>query len=222
MKSLSITGWIFMLGTVLLSTSAPAVETPTLKLVDMYAKAEGDDFKIHIHANGDISEYKTTRQVDTETYKLILDVPALPPLDSKYDLATPFSTRFEVWPMMLGQQTYSRISLDLDIDTSSVVGQENPTTVTITLSRLPTEDAEHLLDATPVEAEPGEPMETASDSEHESPPPPSPTSSTSETLPPLYEGSEDVETGRGTRVEDSAASEPTVSEVAPSESALSR
>jgi len=43
----SITGLIFMLGAVSLSTTAPAVETPTLKLVDMYAKAEGENFKIH-------------------------------------------------------------------------------------------------------------------------------------------------------------------------------
>jgi hypothetical protein len=111
------------------------VETPTLKLVDMYAKAEGHDFNIHIYANGDISQYKTTRQVDTETYKLILDVPALPPLDSKYDLATPFSTRFEVWPMMLGNQVYSRISIVLANEASSVVSLVTPSHMLVTISR---------------------------------------------------------------------------------------
>jgi hypothetical protein len=116
-------------------TPARAEETPTVKLVDMFAKAEGDQYKIHIMANGDISQYKTTRKMNSDTYKLTLDVPALPPVDSKYDLSTPFSRRFEVWPMMLGNQVYARIAIELDMEVSTVVGLESPSRIFVTISR---------------------------------------------------------------------------------------
>jgi hypothetical protein len=135
MKSVSITGLIFVLSAVLLSASALAKEILTIKLVEIYAKAEGDDFKIHIHANGDISQYKTTRRVDTDDYKLTLDIPALPHSDSNYDLTTPFSTLSDVWPMMLGYQVYTRISIVLANEVSSVVSLVTPSHLIVTISR---------------------------------------------------------------------------------------
>ncbi len=117
------------------AASGLAAEASEVKLIDMYAKAEGDAYKIYIMASGDISEYKTSRKLRTDSYKLILDVPALPPIDSKYDLTTPFSKRFEVWPMKLGDQIYSRIAIDLDLEASSVIGMASPARIFITISR---------------------------------------------------------------------------------------
>lgn len=136
MKSVSMGSLILAVALALTTTPAQAAEeTPTVKLVDMFAKAEGDRFKIHIMANGDISQYKTTRKLNSDTYKLTLDVPALPPVDSKYDLSTPFSRRFEVWPMMLGNQVYARIAIELDMEVSTVVGLESPSRIFVTISR---------------------------------------------------------------------------------------
>ena len=65
----------------------------------MYALKEGDSYVVHIVADGDISEFLSNRKKGDGTYKLTLDVPALSPLKTKYDVETPFSRRFQVWPM---------------------------------------------------------------------------------------------------------------------------
>jgi hypothetical protein len=117
------------------ATLGVAADSSGVKLIDMYARAEGDDYRIYIMASGDISQYKSSRKLRADSYKLILDVPALPPIDSKYDLTTPFSKRFEVWPMKLGDQIYSRIAMELDIEASSVIGLASPARIFITISR---------------------------------------------------------------------------------------
>ncbi len=151
MKTIWKTSLFLMLGMIALRGTARAEKAPALRLVDMYSKAEGDHFKIHIVASGDISQYKTTRKTNPESYKLIIDVPALPPVNSKYDLDTPFSRRFEVWPMMLGKQVYARISMELNLDASSVVGMDGPTRIWVTVSN---KSALAMADAQPAETKP--------------------------------------------------------------------
>ena len=97
-------------------------DVPKAKLLDMYALKEGDSYIVHIIADGDISEFLSDRKTGEGTYKLTLDVPALSPLDSKYDVETPFSRRFQVWPMQLDNKIYSRVEIELDTAASSVVG----------------------------------------------------------------------------------------------------
>ena len=103
-----------LLATLALGAAAFAgPKVPKAKLLDMYALKEGDSYVVHIIADGDISEFLSDRKKGDGTYKLTLDVPALSPLDTKYDVETPFSRRFQVWPMQLGNKIYSRIELEL-------------------------------------------------------------------------------------------------------------
>lgn len=105
------------------------------RLLDMYAKSEPDSYKIHIIANGDITQYKSSRKRLEGAYRLILDVPALPPVDSQYDLETPFSRKFQVWPMKLGDQLYSRVEIELDLEATSVIGMDGPSRIFVRISR---------------------------------------------------------------------------------------
>ena len=108
---------------------------PKTKLLDMYAAKEGDSYVVHIVADGDISEFLSDRKQGDGTYKLTLDVPALSPLESKYNVETPFSRRFQVWPMQLGNKIYSRVEIELDNDASSVVGVENQAHIFVRIQR---------------------------------------------------------------------------------------
>ena len=110
-------------------------KVPKAKLLDMYALKEGDSYVVHIVADGDISEFLSDRKKGNGTYKLTLDVPALSPLDTKYDVETPFSRRFQVWPMQLGNKIYSRIELELDREASSVVGVKNRSHLFVRIQR---------------------------------------------------------------------------------------
>ena len=110
-------------------------KVPTTKLLDMYAAKEGDSYVVHIVADGDISDFLSARKQGDGTYKLTLDVPALPPLESKYNVETPFSRRFQVWPMQLGNKIYSRVEIELDNDASSVVGVENQAHIFVRIQR---------------------------------------------------------------------------------------
>jgi len=107
----------------------------TVRLLNMFAKSEADLFEVHIVADGDISGFKTTRRKGPDSYRLTIDVPALSPVDTKYDVQTPFTRSFEMWPMKLGDVVYSRIILELDLEASSVVSQERPTRILIKISR---------------------------------------------------------------------------------------
>ncbi|HLE22648.1 MAG TPA: hypothetical protein VJB88_16195, partial [Vicinamibacteria bacterium] len=107
----------------------------TVRLLNMFAKSEADLFEVHIVADGDISGFKTTRRKGPDSYRLTIDVPALSPVDTKYDVQTPFTRSFEMWPMKLGDAVYSRIILELDLEASSVVSQERPTRILIKISR---------------------------------------------------------------------------------------
>ncbi|MGH9461739.1 MAG: outer membrane beta-barrel protein [Vicinamibacteria bacterium] len=107
----------------------------TVRLLNMFARSDADIFEVHIVANGDISGFKTTRRAGPESYRLTIDVPALSPVDTKYDVATPFTRSFEMWPMKLGDEVYSRIILELDLQASSVVSQHRPTQILIKISR---------------------------------------------------------------------------------------
>lgn len=113
----------------LLAAPAPRLvasqKLPEARLVDMYAVKEGDSYVVHVLANSDISAFLSDRKSAQDTYKLTLDVPALSPVDTKYDVQTPFSRRFQIWPMQLGGKVYSRIEIELDTKASSVVGLEN-------------------------------------------------------------------------------------------------
>jgi hypothetical protein len=102
-----------------------ATKMPAALLVDMYAVREGDQYVVHVLASGDITRFLSDRKLDRGTYRLTLDVPALSPTSTKFDVATPFSRRFQVWPMMLGKRVYSRIEIELDLGASSVVGLQN-------------------------------------------------------------------------------------------------
>ena len=115
-----------LLATLALGAAAFAgPKVPKTKLLDMYAAKEGGSYVVHIVADGDISEFLSDRKQGDGTYKLTLDVPALSPLESKYNVETPFSRRFQVWPMQLGNKIYSRVEIELDNEASSVVGVEN-------------------------------------------------------------------------------------------------
>jgi len=107
----------------------------TVRLLNMFARSDADIFEVHIVANGDISGFKTTRRTGPDSYRLTIDVPALSPVDTKYDVATPFTRSFEMWPMKLGDEVYSRIIMELDLEASSVVSQQRPTRILIKISR---------------------------------------------------------------------------------------
>ena len=118
-----------------ISTRTLAAETPTVELVDLFAKEEGDNFKIYIMANGDVSKYKTSRVLKSDTYELTLHVPALPPVNSKYDLSIPFSHSFRIWPIKLGNRTYTRITIELDLEVATMVELDGPSKIFVTISR---------------------------------------------------------------------------------------
>lgn len=125
-----------LLGALALGEAAFAgPDVPKARLLDMYAMKEGDSYIVHIIADGDISEFLSDRKTGDGTYKLTLDVPALSPLDSKYDVETPFSHRFQVWPMQLGSKIYSRVEIELDNQASSVVGVENASHLFVRIQR---------------------------------------------------------------------------------------
>lgn len=106
-------------------TPAVSAKAPDARLLDMYAVRDGDAFTVHVLASGDISSFLSDRKTNGGVYRLTLDVPALPPIDSKYDVETPFASRFQVWPMQLSGNLYSRIEIELPAEASSVVGLEN-------------------------------------------------------------------------------------------------
>jgi hypothetical protein len=131
----TVTSTLLLAAITLATPVASAPKAPAAKLLDMYAVREGETFVIHILANGDISQFLSDRKTSESTYMLTLDVPALAPMESKYDLETPFSRRFQVWPMQLGKKIYSRIELELDVDASSVVGLQNQSHLFVRIQR---------------------------------------------------------------------------------------
>jgi hypothetical protein len=167
--------------------SAP--KTPPAKLLDMYAVRDGDAYVVHVLANGDISEFLSDRKKDGETYRLTLDVPALSPLDSKYDVATPFSRNFQVWPMQLGKKIYSRIEIELTTGASSVVGLQNASHLFVRIHLdTPTTTPAATVAALPAVPEPEPEPELAPEPEPEPEPEPAAASesepvSASETVP---------------------------------------
>ena len=123
MKTVTSTLLLATLVTGAVATAAPKM--PDARLLDLYAIREADSYVVHIVANGDISAFLTDRKEGGDGYKLTVDVPALAPQDSKYEIDTPFSQGFQVWPMQLEKTIYSRIQIDLSMDASSVVGVLN-------------------------------------------------------------------------------------------------
>jgi len=120
---------------VLSSAASAAPKVPSARLLDMYAVREGDQYVVHVLASGDISQFLSDRKSGEGTYHLTLDVPAVSPSTAKFDVATPFSRRFQVWPMQLGKKIYSRIEIELDVEASSVVGLENPSHLFVRIHR---------------------------------------------------------------------------------------
>ena len=124
---------ILTLASAVLCQSAPRV--PSARLLDMYAVREGDQYVVHVLASGDISQFLSDRKSGEGSYHLTLDVPAISPSTVKFDVATPFSRRFQVWPMQLGKKIYSRIEIELDVEASSVVGLQNPSHLFVRIHR---------------------------------------------------------------------------------------
>jgi hypothetical protein len=119
-----------------LASAAPAgPRVPSARLLDMYAVREGDQYVVHVLASGDISEFLSDRKNGEGTYHLTLDIPALSPSSEKFEVATPFSRHFQVWPMQLGKKIYSRIDIELDVQASSVVGLENASHLFVRIHR---------------------------------------------------------------------------------------
>jgi hypothetical protein len=116
-----------------ISTASPKL--PAARLIDLYAVREGDQYVVHVVASGDITGFSSDRKAGDGSYRLTLDVPAVSPSTAKFDVATPFSRRFQVWPMQLGKKIYSRIELELDVEASSVVGLENPSHLFVRIHR---------------------------------------------------------------------------------------
>ena len=110
-------------------------QTDLAKILDMFAVREADVYTVHIIADGDISEFSSALEQRESFYKLTLDVPALPPLDTEYEVETPFSRRFQVWPMQLEKKLYSRVEIELDMDASAVVGALNASHLFIRIQR---------------------------------------------------------------------------------------
>jgi len=117
------------------SESSAAPKVPSARLLDMYAVRDGDQYVVHVLASGDISQFLSDRKQGEGSYQLTLDVPAVSPSTTKFDVATPFSRRFQVWPMQLGKKIYSRIEIELDVKASSVVGLENPSHLFVRIHR---------------------------------------------------------------------------------------
>ncbi len=127
---------IFLLATLASGAFASAApKMPSARLIDLYAVREGDQYVVHVLASGDISQFLSDRKSGKESYHLTLDVPAISPSVGKFDVDTPFSRRFQVWPMQLSKKIYSRIEIELDVDASSVVGLENPSHLFIRIHR---------------------------------------------------------------------------------------
>ena len=109
MKTVTRTLLFATLSLSILGTAAFAEpQTELAKILDMFAVREADVYTVHIIADGDISEFSSALEQRESFYKLTLDVPALPPLDTEYEVETPFSRRFQVWPMQLEKKLYSR------------------------------------------------------------------------------------------------------------------
>jgi len=117
------------------TTPFAATQTEVPRILDMFAVREADVYTVHIIADGDISEFSSALERRESTYKLRLDVPALPPIDTQYEVETPFSRRFQVWPMQLEQKLYSRVEIELEMEASSVVGMLNATHIFIRIQR---------------------------------------------------------------------------------------
>jgi hypothetical protein len=123
-------------GLLALGSQAPAApRMPSARLLDMYAVREGNQYVVHVLASGDISQFLSDRKTGEGSYHLTLDVPAISPSSSKFDVVTPFSRRFQVWPMQLGKKIYSRIEIELDVEASSVVGLENASHLFVRIHR---------------------------------------------------------------------------------------
>jgi hypothetical protein len=143
------------------SASAAAPRVPSARLLDMYAVREGDQYVVHMLASGDISQFLSDRKSGESSYHLTLDVPAISPSTVKFDVVTPFSRHFQVWPMQLGKKIYSRIEIELDVEASSVVGLENPSHLFVRIHReLPPGIQVAEVEAEPAAQEPPEPPET--------------------------------------------------------------
>jgi|GEM_PF-6614051 len=117
------------------TTPFAATQTEVPRILDMFAVREADVYTVHIIADGDISEFSSALERRESTYKLRLDVPALPPIDTQYEVETPFSRRFQVWPMQLEQKLYSRVEIELEMEASSVVGMLDATHIFIRIQR---------------------------------------------------------------------------------------
>ena len=110
MKTVTRTLLFATLSLSILGTAAFAEpQTELAKILDMFAVREADVYTVHIIADGDISEFSSALEQRESFYKLTLDVPALPPLDTEYEVETPFSRRFQVWPTQLKKKLYSRV-----------------------------------------------------------------------------------------------------------------
>ncbi len=119
----------------LVSSAWAAPRVPSARLLDMYAVREGDQYVVHVLASGDISQFLSDRKAGEGSYHLTLDVPAISLSSVKFDVVTPFSRRFQVWPMQLGKKIYSRIEIELDVEASSVVGLENASHLFVRIHR---------------------------------------------------------------------------------------
>ncbi len=161
MKTVTSTFFLSALALAAILPAAPRL--PSARLLDMYAVREGDQYVVHVVASGDISQFLSDRKSGEGSYHLTLDVPAISPSAAKFDVATPFSRRFQVWPMQLGKKIYSRIEIELDVEASSVVGLENPSHLFIRIHReLPPGMQVADTKPVPVEAEPATSEDSAS------------------------------------------------------------
>ena len=133
MKTVASTLSFATLALAAISTAGPNL--PAARLIDLYAVREGDQYVVHVIASGDITAFSSDRKTGDGSYRLTLDVPAVSPTTAKFDVATPFSRRFQVWPMQLGKKIYSRIELELDVGASSVIGLENPSHLFVRIHR---------------------------------------------------------------------------------------
>ena len=166
MKTVTRTLLFATLSLSILGTAAFAEpQTELAKILDMFAVREADVYTVHIIADGDISEFSSALEQRESFYKLTLDVPALPPLDTEYEVETPFSRRFQVWPMQLEKKLYSRVEIELDMDASAVVGALNASHLFVRIQREgaivasapeadPVSTTAELITAEPITAEP--------------------------------------------------------------------
>ena len=173
MKTVTSTFLSVLALAVLVSAVSAAPKVPSARLLDMYAVRDGDQYVVHVLASGDISQFLSDRKSGEGTYHLTLDVPAVSPSAAKFDVATPFSRRFQVWPMQLGKKIYSRIEIELDVEASSVVGLENPSHLFVRIHReLP--PGMQVADTQPAPPPRVFEAEPTTDDDPESIPPPAP------------------------------------------------